>query len=189
MKIRESAMPDQNAWEGFFAPDSILQALGLTSIWNDAIEFGCGYGTFTVPLAKRVTGTVHALDIDPTMIAIAQQRAREQSIHNINFVLRDFVERGTGLPSGSVDAALLFNILHNEDPVRLLREAHRALSDEGLLAIVHWNHDPQTPRGPPMDIRPRPSQCRAWAKQAGFILIGDAIDLPPYHYGLTLRRA
>ncbi len=189
MKIRESGMPEQNTWESFFAPDRVLQALGLTAIRHDAIEFGCGYGTFTLPLARRVAGTVHALDIDATMIATARQRAREQDIHNINFVLRDFVEQGTGLPTGSVEAALLFNILHNEDPVRLLREAHRILNAEGLLAIVHWNHDPNTPRGPPLDIRPRPSQCRAWAEQAGFGSTGETIDLPPYHFGLTLRRA
>src|SRR5208282_1998215 len=55
---------------------------------------------------------------------------------------------------------------------------------------MHWNHDPATPRGPSMTIRPRPEQCRAWAIEAGFEPIGaEQIELPPYHYGMTFRKA
>jgi hypothetical protein len=63
------------------------------------------------------------------------------------------------------------------------------LAPGGVLAIMHWNYDPSTPRGPSMSIRPRPEQCRAWAVQAGFGPVGPPqIDLPPYHYGLTLEK-
>lgn len=41
-----------------------------------------------------------------------------------------------------------------------------------------------------MTIRPRPEQCRAWAIEAGFEPIGaEQIELPPYHYGMTFRKA
>jgi ubiquinone/menaquinone biosynthesis C-methylase UbiE len=53
-----------------------------------------------------------------------------------------------------VDYAMLFNILHAEQPERLLREARRILAPHGLLGIIHWNYDPSTPRGPSMEIRP-----------------------------------
>ena len=54
---------------------------------------------------------------------------------------------------------------------------------------MHWNYDPATPRGPSMDIRPRPDQCRDWAEQEGFRLLEPGImDLPPYHYGMVLER-
>ena len=33
-------------------------------ILGDVAELGCGYGTFTLPLARRIGGTVHTLDID-----------------------------------------------------------------------------------------------------------------------------
>jgi hypothetical protein len=88
-----------------------------------------------------------------------------------------------------VDYAMLFNILHAERPDVLLREARRALKPGGLLAITHWNYDPSTPRGPSMDVRPRPEQCRDWAIQAGFRLLDPGIiDLPPYHYGMALQQ-
>ena len=102
---------------------------------------------------------------------------------------RDFVVEGSGLPDASVDYAMLFNILHAEERMTLLREAWRVLALEGKLAVIHWNYDPSTPRGPSMDIRPKPEDCRAWAEQVGFELLPPGlIDLPPYHYGFVFRR-
>jgi hypothetical protein len=84
---------------------------------------------------------------------------------------------------------MLFNILHAERPEVLLDEAFRVLKPSGLLAITHWKYDPTTPRGPSMEIRPRPEQCRVWAEQLGFrILEPGIIELPPYHYGMVLER-
>jgi ubiquinone/menaquinone biosynthesis C-methylase UbiE len=84
---------------------------------------------------------------------------------------------------------MLFNILHAEWPTLLLAEAFRVLAPRGTLAVIHWNYDATTPRGPSMDIRPRPEQCQGWAEQAGFRLLDPGIvPLPPYHYGMALRR-
>ena len=84
---------------------------------------------------------------------------------------------------------MLFNILHADRPELLLQEVSRILAPDGILAVIHWNHDPTTPRGPSMEIRPRPEQCRDWAIQAGFALLEPGIiDLPPHHYGMALAR-
>jgi SAM-dependent methyltransferase len=98
---------------------------------------------------------------------------------------RDFVRDGTGLAAGAADYVMLFNILHAEDPLQLLREARRNVRPAGIVAVMHWNYDPQTPRGPPMAVRPRPDDCRRWAEAAGFT-VGPMVDLPPYHYGFVL---
>ena len=39
---------------------------------GDAIEFGCGYGTFTIVAAQRTLGTVYALD--PKELKLEQDR-------------------------------------------------------------------------------------------------------------------
>ncbi len=40
-----------------------------------------------------------------------------------------------------------------------------------------------------MSIRPKPGQSRVWAEEAGFVAISPTdIELPPYHYGLVLKR-
>ena len=80
---------------------------------------------------------------------------------------------------------MLFNILHAENPVGLLREAFRILRPGGKAGVIHWNYDPSTPRGPDLSIRPRPEQCRAWMREAGCHLTLPFVDLPPFHYGLV----
>ncbi len=189
MKIRDSGMPQQAIWDGFFDPDAILGALGLTTACGDVVEFGCGYGTFTLPAARLVGGTVFALDLEPEMIATTQRRAAEAGLANVVLDQRDFLTTGSGLGDDSVGYAMVFNILHLQQPEQLLAEAHRVLCRGGLLAITHWNHDPSTPRGPDMSFRPRPEQCLAWAEAAGFVREGHGIiDLPPYHWGAVLTR-
>ena len=189
MKTRESGMPDEPTWASFFSPERTLRELGLRPECGDVVDFGCGYGTFAIPAARIVTGTVHAIDIDPEMAKATAGRAEAARLGNVRVVCRDFVAAGTGLPDGSVGYAMLFNILHCECPNALLREAWRVLTASGTLGVMHWRYDPNTPRGPSMPIRPRPEQCRAWAIEAGFEPMAMAsVDLPPHHYGLTLRK-
>jgi ubiquinone/menaquinone biosynthesis C-methylase UbiE len=188
MKVRESTMPDEQLWVTFFDPARILTRLGFTDPKADLVEFGCGYGTFTVAAASRTSGTVFALDLDPAMLEATCRKAQQTGLSNVQTVLRDFIADGTGLPDNSVGGAMLFNILHAEKPVALLREAYRVLCSGGRLGIIHWNYDPSTPRGPDLSIRPRPEQCEAWTQAAGFQLAQGPVSLPPYHYGLAGRK-
>ncbi len=185
MKVRESGMPEEAVWTAFFDPPRVLTQLGLDDPSADVVEFGCGYGTFTVAVARCTTGTVFALDLDPAMVAATERRAREHGLRNVRVLRRDFVSDGTGLPAGSVGCALLFNILHAEDPVTLLREAGRVLRPGGRVGVIHWVHDPATPRGPDLSIRPRPEQCQGWLREAGLNVRLPLISLPPYHYGVV----
>jgi ubiquinone/menaquinone biosynthesis C-methylase UbiE len=176
-------------WEGFFDQESILSKLQLKPNIEDVVEFGCGYGTFTISAAHIVSGTVYALDIEQEMLNITNAYALEEKLLNVKCILRDFISNGSGLPNNTVDYVMVFNILHTEQPVELLEEAYRILKAGGILGIIHWNCDSTTPRGPAMNIRPKPEQCREWAEEAGFTLINDdIIDLPPYHYGIVLIK-
>lgn len=76
MKIRESGMPEEGVWESFFKPEEILRILGLDDSVRDVVEFGCGYGTFTIPAARMVKGKVYAIDIESTMAAIVRNKAK-----------------------------------------------------------------------------------------------------------------
>lgn len=189
MKVRDSGMPDEEMWGGFFEPAKVLATFGLARGVQDLVEFGCGYGTFTLAAAAIASGTVHALDIEPDMTAVVLQKCQDAGVHNVEVTLRDFVATGTGLAANSMDAALLFNILHCEEPVALMKEALRVLKPNGMLAVIHWNYDPTTPRGPAMEIRPRPEQCIEWGREAGFRFNErNRYDLPPYHYGLVFKK-
>ena len=188
MKVRESGMPEEELWTSFFDPDVVLKEIGIAETIRDLVEFGCGYGTFTIPAAQVIGGTVHALDVEPEMIVESKRKAKAAGLTNIHFHLRDFVVGGTGLPDASVDYVMMFNILHTDQPLLLLREARRVLAQGGRIGIIHWNHDPATPRGPSLDIRPKPEQCRRWAAKVGFYLVNPHVDFPPYHYGIIVSK-
>ena len=185
MKTRESGMPEEERWKSFFDPDLILSELGLDQTCQTVVDLGCGYGTFSIPAAQRISGKVFAIDIDLLMVAACQTKAKEVGLSNIICQQRDFVIDGTGMPDQSVDFVMLFNILHAENPVDLIKEVYRILVPGGKVGIIHWNYDSTTPRGPSMNIRPRPEQCQAWVQAAEFELLKPMIDFPPYHYGMT----
>ena len=78
MKIRDSGMPEEVYWESLFDVPLILSKLGIER-FQDVAELGCGYGTFSIPVAKAIRGTLYTFDIDSAMVART-------------------LERGTGLP-------------------------------------------------------------------------------------------
>src|SRR5688572_6223040 len=182
MYLRESSMPAQTQWEALFDVELIHNRFGLT---GEVAELGCGYGTFTLPLARRTSGTVHAIDIDPAMVDTVRRRALAQHITNVRAQVRDVTTEGFGLAEFSCDACLIFNILHGESPVELIRQARRILRPEGALAVIHWRSDIATPRGPTPDIRPTAPMTVKWAEEAGGLeLLDGPFLLPPWHYGL-----
>lgn len=181
-------MPEETQWESYFNPVQVLDRLHFGNFLGPVVEFGCGYGTFTIPAAQASEAIVYAFDIELDMITRTSVKARDAGLSNVLAEVRDFVTHGTGLEEANADYCMLFNILHLEQPARLLSEALRILKPGKLLGILHWNYDPKTPRGPTMEIRPRPEQCQAWAVEAGFQPVSGLIDLPPFHYGLVFKR-
>jgi len=191
VKARESGMPEEAYWESFFDADAVIKVLfNASGLAGNLVEFGCGYGTFTIPAALHTDGVVTALDIEPLMVDRVRQQAETQELSNVRAEVRDFVFHGSGLEPGSQDHALIFNLLHLEAPVLLLQEAHRVLRDNGMLFVIHWRSDIPTPRGPSLMIRPRPEQCQQWMAEAGFRNVGE-VNIQhccPYHFGLVARR-
>jgi SAM-dependent methyltransferase len=177
MKVRDSGMPEETYWESLFDVPLILERLGIDESLNDVAELGCGYGTFSIPIARAISGTLYTFDVDPAMLARTRYRAGDLQI---TCQERDVMEAGFGV---DVDAVLLFNILHCEQPIRLLRHAADAAN---IVFVIHWRYG-ETPRGPDLSIRPRPEQIVAWATEVG-LHSGPVIDLPPWHFGLRLTR-
>ena len=55
------------------------------------------------------------------MVAETKRKSEAAGLTNVTVVQRDFVSDGSGLPDAQASYVMLFNILHVEDPIGLLR--------------------------------------------------------------------
>src|SRR5258708_33291148 len=83
-------------WESYFDTAGILDSFGFSRLSDYDIEFGCGYGTFTIVAARRILGTLFALDIDPLLVAATADRVSEADLKNGVVEDRDVVMQGCG---------------------------------------------------------------------------------------------
>lgn len=189
MRLRESGMPEETYWETLFDVDLILDRLGIDESLRDVVELGCGFGTFTIPVARRIGGVLTTIDIDPEMVARTSRRVKAEGLSNVDCREADVVGDGFRVAPESQDACLLFNILHCENPVKILTEGAKTVRPEGAVFVIHWRHDPTTPRGPSMSIRPKPEGIVAWAEETQLLQrLSGVLDLPPWHYGILFSR-
>jgi ubiquinone/menaquinone biosynthesis C-methylase UbiE len=101
------------------------------------LDFGCGPGSYILPLAQLVgtTGTIYALDIHPRAIKKVRDIASSISMRlpNIETIESDCE---TGLSDNSVDVVLLYDTFHDlTDPGSVLKEIHRILKPDGILSF------------------------------------------------------
>ena len=180
-------MPNECEWITYFDPKKILKSIGLNKYVRDVADFGCGYGTFTMPAAQIVSGIVYAIDIDPKMLKIVNDKLLKNAVSNVKTLKRDILREGSGLEDGSVDFVLLFNMLHTKYPLRLLREAHRILRNNGCVAIINWSLDQAM--GLPLEMKPSLEASISWCVKSGFNLNSKKVyDFKPYHYSLVMKK-
>lgn len=187
MKVPESGMPEEAYWESLFDVPLILNRLKIDHTIEHVAELGCGYGTFTLPVARQIQGVMFTFDIEPAMIAHTLARAQEKGVRNVNAMLRDVLAAGFGLESGCCDAVLLFNILHFPEAEGLVRKAAEVLRPGGRVLAIHWRSDAATPRGPPLHLRPKPSDAERWARASG-LTVTTTTELPPWHFGVAITK-
>jgi SAM-dependent methyltransferase len=190
MKVRDSGMPEREYWESFFEPEVLLSSLLGPQVMGDGAEFGCGYGTFTLPAAQRTQGTLHTFDIEQAMVEQTHERLAKHSITNVRVNCCDLLKQGTGLATKSLAFVLIFNLLHAEQPQRFISEAQRLLQPGGKVALIHWRTDIPTPRGPDLSIRPSAAAMADLLIEAGFsgVQIVPFDQGNPYHVGVIGRK-
>ncbi|OGI10197.1 MAG: methyltransferase type 12 [Candidatus Margulisbacteria bacterium GWF2_35_9] len=189
MKYRDSGMPNAEMWETFFDPYYVLKNMEIDTTITNYFDIGCGYGTFLFHASEFVKNAV-GYDIDENMISYCQNLKQKYKKANIKLVHGDISTQSSQNilkdNRNAFDYVSLFNLLHCEEPVKLLSFAKELLTDYGRIGVIHWQYK-ETPRGPSMDIRPRPDQIIQWAETA-LLKVEKQIDLPPYHYGIIFTK-
>jgi ubiquinone/menaquinone biosynthesis C-methylase UbiE len=123
-KFRDFRLPRMN----------ILTEAGIETGFH-VLDYGCGPGSYIVPLVKLVgdTGKIYALDMHPLAIETVQKLTSKKGITNVQTIL-SYCK--TGLPPNSINVVLLYDILHDLNNVSdVLAELHRILKPEGILSL------------------------------------------------------
>ena len=119
----------------FFLPRlNILKEVGIKPGFH-VLDYGCGPGSYIMPLAELVgkSGKIYALDIHPLAIQKVQDIASKKQLTNVETILSDCQ---TGLPDDTLDAVILYDAFHHlSDPDVVLKELHRVLKPDGILSF------------------------------------------------------
>jgi len=195
-RFQNTRQPDWDWWGRLWpVPGESLRELGVRS-GDTVAEIGSGNGYFALP-AARITdpGTVYALDVDESLLAELSHLAEQQGIENVTTVAGDARALSEHLPE-RVDTVMIANTFHGvDDPETFVRQAFGALRPGGRFVVVNWRDRPREeteiagePRGPPTELRLSPEETERTVLDAAALTLEEAIDLPPYHYGLVFER-
>ncbi|WP_261384280.1 class I SAM-dependent methyltransferase [Planococcus sp. CPCC 101016] len=117
-----------------FSPEQLLSRIPLKKTDN-ILDFGAGTGYMTIPAAKRVDGTVFALDIDPSMLKIISQKAAAEQLANI--VAIQGGSAALPVANASIDIVIASLVLHEISPLtEVLNGIHKVLKQNGCLVVV-----------------------------------------------------
>lgn len=101
---------------------------------TSALDFGCGVGRLTVPLARRA-GRVVACDIAPTMLVHARQNAANAGLQNVTFIENHELD---ALPGDQFDFICSLLVLQHIPPragYEIIRTLLRVLAPGGIAAL------------------------------------------------------
>jgi len=109
---------------------AIAAMLGRDVPLTSVLDFGCGAGRLTIPLARRAVRVV-GCDIAPSVLEHARKNAEEAGLSNVTFV-------ETGELTGQFDfvcSLLVFQHIRPIDGYKLIRTLLRLLSPGGIAVL------------------------------------------------------
>lgn len=118
--------------------ETLLAALNVRP-GQTVCDIGCGNGFYTLPLAKQVgeSGKVLAVDIQPEMLRLLDERAKAESVENIELITG--TQTDPLLAPESVDLILLVDVYHEfSHPRQMLEAMHKALKPNGRIALAEF---------------------------------------------------
>lgn len=174
--------PARDTWQ---KPDAVITALALDPTHLVA-DIGAGTGYFTLRLARAVpSGTVFAVDIEPSMTKYMAERAAAEKLSNVTTVVGDAASPKLPQP---VDLVLLVNTYHHiDDRPAYFRALRGSLKAGGRVAIIDYRLD--APRGAPKHMRLAPDRIAGEMAEAGYRRAGSFDFLPYQSYQLFSAEA
>jgi SAM-dependent methyltransferase len=133
--------------------DALLEPLGSLALAEanaqlgaSVLDVGCGAGTTSLALARRVGpgGRVLGLDVSAPLVALARERAVRAGLTQLEIVEGDAQQQE--LPAQSFDLLFSrFGVMFFADPTAAFRNLVRALRPGARLTFVCWQAPERNP--------------------------------------------
>lgn len=167
----------------FLDPKIVLARLDLKEdFW--AADFGCGSGSWVLPLAKKLTqGKIFAIDLLEEPLSVLRKKIKDEGIKNVE-LRRANVEKGTLIFDESLDLVLMTNLLFEVENLQaVFEEAKRVLKNGGQILVVDWKANVQI--GPEKKVAKE--NIKKIAEKLGF-KVKDEFEAGTFHFGLILVK-
>lgn len=158
----------------------MLANLGVKRGMN-ICDMGCGNGFYSLQLAKMVgkTGHLYAVDVQPEMLVLLNERADKQKVKNVSPILGTFTN--PRLPPGKIDLMLCVDVYHEfSEPVAMLAAIRESLAPEGLVALVEFRAEDEKVLIKPEHKMSKEQILKEWPAN-GFKLVKEFDKLPWQH--------
>ena len=167
-------------------PEAMLDALKVPRGATVA-DVGAGAGYHSIRLAHRVgpNGTVLATDLQPQMLEMLRNNAREAGVSNIKPIRA--TQSDTKLPDAKVDLILMVDVYHEcSNPETTLKGLFKALKPLGRLVLVEFRgEDPEVPIKP--EHKMTLGQVRREVEPQGFIF-KDSLEFLPWQHVIIFEK-
>ena len=144
-------------------------------------DIGSGNGYHTLMMAKIIgeKGQAYAVDIQPEMLIMLEERAKKAGMENIKLIENRFWD--ADLPEKSVDFVLMADVYHEfSHPQQMLSSIKKSLKQDGVVCLLEFkSEDPKVP------IKPEHKMSKAQVikemSSNGFVLSRSYDKLPWQH--------
>ncbi len=166
-------------------PDEVVANLGLRP--TDVVgDIGAGSGYFSFRMARLLTeGKVLAVDIQPEMLALIEERKEKDGVTNVEGILGEI--DNTHLPAASVDLVLLVDAYHEfSHPWEMMSSIVSALKPGGRVVFLEYRAEDQS-----VPIRPlhKMSQDQVKKEMAVFDLaFVETLDFLPWQHMMIFAK-
>lgn len=166
-------------------PDDVVANLNLRP--TDVVgDIGAGSGFFSFRMAKLVPeGKVLAVDIQPQMLAMIEERKAADGVSNVEGILGDIDD--TKLPANTVDLVLLVDAYHEfSHPWEMMNSIVNGLKSGGRVVLLEYREEDAT-----VPIRPlhKMSQDQVKAEMAVFDLnFVETLDFLPWQHMMIFSK-
>ena len=169
------------------APRVLMTLLDLKP--GDVVaDIGAGSGYHTRRMARAVapSGKVYAVDIQPEMLAILNERLQDEGIENVVLMLG--MSDDARLPVASIDLAVMVDVYHEfSHPFEMIQSMCRSLKPHGRLVFVEYRgEDDRVPIKPHHKMTE--AQVRREMKPHPLKWIGTFSDRLPWQQVIVFEK-